>query len=72
MKSVAYLSGLLILLMALLSSQTGCSTLNQTTSEHQRLYDVILKHDIATIPDDIDYMLFMERPTHLSKWLIEY
>ncbi len=71
MKSAVILSGVLILLVVLLAGQSGCS-LTQTQGEHQKTYDTIISHDMGTLPDDIDYMLMMDRPTRLSKWLIEY
>jgi len=71
MKTTAFISGLLIVLLILLAGQTGCS-LTQTQSEHQHTYDTIVHHDLYTIPDDIDMLLMMDRPTRLSRWIVSY
>jgi hypothetical protein len=72
MKSAVFVSGLLILLVVLLSSQSGCATLTQTPSEHQHVYENIISHDAHLLPEDIDMMWEMDRPTRLTRWLVEY
>jgi hypothetical protein len=73
MKSIAYLSCLaLVVLVAVILGQSGCASLTQTSAEHMHTYDVIVKHDMLTLPDDWDLLWEMDRPTRLSRWIVEY
>ncbi|MBN1341392.1 MAG: hypothetical protein JXQ73_01865 [Phycisphaerae bacterium] len=71
MRTVALTSSLLVVLLMILAVQAGC-TLTQTQSEHAHLYDRDAYHDIYLIPDDIDTFWMLDRPTRLSRWLINY
>jgi hypothetical protein len=72
MKSAVFFSGLLILLVVLLSSQSGCANLTQTPSEHEHTYETVIYHDSHLLPDDWDMLWEMDRPTRLSRWLVTY
>jgi len=71
MKSMALMVGLLVVLVVLLGGQLGCN-LTQTQSEHMHIYDRGVYHDVYLIPDDLDTLLLLERPTRLSRWLVTY
>ncbi len=72
MKDIALYGGLVIVLMALLAMQPGCASLTQTQSEHMHSYERVFYHDVMLMPDDIDVLLELERPTRLSRWVVTY
>lgn len=72
MRSMMLIGGLLVILAAFLALQTGCETLNMSKSEHQHLYERDVYHDVRTLPDDIDLLFMLDRPTRLSRWLVTY
>ncbi len=71
MRSLAFLCSLLVVLAAALVLQSGCS-LTQTQAEHMHVYDRDVYHDVYLMPDDIDTMFMLDRPTRLSRWLVTY
>lgn len=72
MRSIVLMSGLAVILLGFLVLQPGCETLNMTQGEHQNLYDRDVYHDVRTLPDDIDLLFMLNRPTRLSRWLVTY
>jgi hypothetical protein len=71
MKPTCFVGVLLVFVAVLVVSQVGCS-LTQTASEHQHTYDTIVRHDYLLLPDDWDTLWEMDRPTRLSRWIVEY
>lgn len=72
MKDIALYGGLVIVLMVLLAMQPGCTSLTQTPAEHMHSYERVFWHDVHLMPDDIDVLLELERPTRLSRWVVTY
>ncbi len=71
MRNGILMGALIVLLVALAAVQPGCS-LTQTQSEHAHVYDRVFYHDVYMIPDDVDLLLMLDRPTRLSRWLVTY
>jgi len=71
MRNGILMGALIVVLVALVAVQPGCS-LTQTQSEHAHLYDRDVYHDVGMIPDDVDLLLMLDRPTRLSRWIVTY
>lgn len=49
---------------------TGCATMTQTPAEVRADYGKNLEYSMRQLADDCNYVLMLDRPTRLSRWLI--
>ena len=48
---------------------TGCANMTQSGADVRASYVRSFKYDLLQMADDFNYMMMLDRPTRLSKWV---
>jgi len=62
--------GLVLAILAGLAALCGCATMTQSAAEVKATYDQIGEYSARQIADDWNYIIMMDRPSRLSRWVM--
>lgn len=60
----------LLAILAGLAGLCGCATMTHTPQEVKATYDQIMEYSARQIADDWNYIIMMDRPSRLSRWVM--
>ena len=60
----------LLAILGGLAALCGCATMTHSADEVKATYDQVNEYAVRQIADDWNYIIMMDRPSRLSRWVM--